>query len=234
MIPNYTLQRPEYALQTGWTPIPMVVTRTGNLEIEIDSNRSTYISVDDKILLTQGTTDKYFTVAVLTVVDNTTTIQLTSTSGAVVSDEPIIYAYFSKLDRPYGLPAAEAPGCQFKTGIFMTPHGREPMVQSITDVGFKPKAIIFLGICGQTPSVENGIGVGITDGLRSFSEIGYTTDGGSSGGEGPTENTVFQQIDIIGGITISANLTSLDDDGFTLTYSIVTPNPYNVAWLAMG
>lgn len=234
MIPNYTLQRPEYALQTGWTPIPMAVTRLGDLEIQIVCNRSTYISVDDKILITQGTTDKFFTVDSISVVGNITTIQLTSTSGSVVADEPIIYAYFSKLDRAYGLPAAEAPGCQYKTGILMTPHGGEPLVQSITDVGFRPKAIIFLGVCGQTPSVENGIGIGFTDGLRSFSEVGYTVDGGASGGEGPTEHTVFQQIDTAGAITLSADLTSFDDDGFTLTYSIVPPNPYNVAWLAMG
>lgn len=212
----------------------MAIDRLGNLEIRIVCNRSTYISVDDKILITQGTTDKFFTVASVTVVGNTTTIQLTSTSGAVVANEPIIYAYFSKLDRAYGLPAAEAPGCQYKTGILMTPHGGEPMVQSITGVGFKPKAMVFLGVCGQTPSVENGIGVGITDGLRSFSEVGYTVDGGASGGEGPTENTVFQQIDASGVVGISADLTSFDDDGFTLTYSLVTPNPYNVAWLAMG
>jgi hypothetical protein len=212
----------------------MAVTRTGDLDIQIVCNRSTYICVDDKILLTQGTTDKFFTVASISVTGNTTNIQLTATSGAVVSDEPIIYAYFSKLDRAYGLPVVTEVGCQFKVDIFMTAHGTDPMTQSITGVGFKPKAIIFLGVCGQTPSAENQMGVGITDGIKSISMAGTTIDGGASGGEGPTENTVFQQIDTAGIPTLSANLVSFDDDGFTILYSIRPLNPYNIAFLAMA
>jgi hypothetical protein len=229
MEPNYSLQRPDYALQTGWTPIPHAVVRVSNNTISILCNRSTYISVGDKILLTQ-TTDKYFEVTNISVVGNTTTITLSSPEGSVVSTDTIYYSYFSKNDRPYGYTSVG----RFKAGSFLTPHGADPDVQSVTGIGFKPKAIVFLGVCGQTPSAENGIGVGITDGTSSFSIVGYTVDGGASGGEGPTANTVFQQIDTVGAITMSANLTSMDVDGFTLLYSSKAVNPYVIAYLAMG
>jgi len=95
--------------------------------------------------------------------------------------------------------------------------------QAITGIGFKPTCILFFSAIGNsdyaswgfdTLTQESGIQhFGDTDSFASFA------GGGNS----------IQFSDSVSGFVITATITSMDSDGFTLTWTVVSGSPIGTA-----
>lgn len=112
--------------------------------------------------------------------------------------------------------------------------------QSITGLGFQPKAVMFLH---QPDTVSIGVpqianfyhSVGMSDGVNSYGMWCFTPNG-SAGLE--DANFIHATHPIVGGnngsTVWSAAMTSLDGDGFTINIGTAPPVGYWVGYLAFG
>lgn len=99
-------------------------------------------------------------------------------------------------------------------------------IQTITGVGFRPRAVeIFSVITSGTQAYSS---VGVYDGVRSEVNATSADTAGNTGSLAATP--VIIQIKSGTGTTISeANISSLDQDGFTINNTVVTSRPWCIA-----
>lgn len=97
--------------------------------------------------------------------------------------------------------------------------------QSITGVGFRPRAIEILAtIASGTQSYQS---IGTYDGVNAHSNITAVDASGRSGGI--ASGAVIRITDSGGTTLTDASLVSFDIDGFTINNSVVTARPWCIA-----
>jgi len=99
--------------------------------------------------------------------------------------------------------------------------------QSITGLGFKPRAVIFISTINSTDFASWGF-----DTLSLKREIHSSGDSDDFAGGGASSIRVTESA---GSIDLRANITSIDSDGFTLTWTLVSGSPtgtLNISFIA--
>lgn len=89
--------------------------------------------------------------------------------------------------------------------------------QSVTGIGFKPRAIIFAMGVGAADSIVAALGW--SDGTSQSAAFGFRSDDTNTGGLSTDTSTVIRWTSVAGVAVGQASLTSLDLDGFTLNWS---------------
>lgn len=137
-------------------------------------------------------------------------------------------------------------GGSWKVGSFTSPiTGTAPVSQSTSGVGFRPKGIVLTSVCGTSATTVQA------NNKRSLGCGSLSTDRrcGFSGDNDATTSSVTMNVQkaakIASMYTIVANetnstinaeadLTSLDADGFTLSWTTRDTNAYELLYLAAG
>lgn len=137
-------------------------------------------------------------------------------------------------------------GGSWKVGTFTSPTtGTTPVSQSTTGVGFRPKGIVLTSACGTSATTVQA------NNKRSFGAGSGATDRrcGFSGDNDATTSSVTMNVqkgakivsiyNIVASETSStinaeADLTTLDSDGFTLSWTTRDTNAYEILYLAAG
>jgi hypothetical protein len=97
--------------------------------------------------------------------------------------------------------------------------------QSITGVGFRPRAIEILAtLVSGTQSYQS---IGTYDGVNAHANITAVDASGRFGGI--ASNAVIRLTDSGGTILADSGLVSFDDDGFTINNSVVSATPWCIA-----
>jgi len=118
--------------------------------------------------------------------------------------------------------------------------GAAPVDQSVTGVGFKPKAIIFYGqahnFSGSSDKASASIGFA-TDGIKGMCASTIIDDGTTTHNSYSIldTNNVFRFLSNKGtGDTAVAELKSMDDDGFTLTWTTNQSSTWDMKAICIG
>lgn len=140
------------------------------------------------------------------------------------------------------VPYVAIKGLRAKVVTGDSPNGGSPPVaQSLTGAGFRPKAAIFLTeskvAASPGPSVHAslGIGVAVSTSDRRFKGIFDEDAAGTTvAKQRDSESACLEMFDTSGAIVETADLTSFDSDGLTLSWSAVdaTQRRYAVLLLA--
>jgi hypothetical protein len=110
---------------------------------------------------------------------------------------------------------------------------------SYTPVGFLPTAIIFWGnlrtTAGATDNAEAGYFQGMTDGVTS-GVVAYSAGENVSPGTNhfSRQAVPVHMVDRSGTVLFSAELVSLDNDGFTLNWTVAAGSGYDIHYMAIG
>lgn len=128
---------------------------------------------------------------------------------------------------------AYAGGLHTKVGTFTAKSGTGE--QSITGVGFQPKAVLFWITDrtseGNSPNVR--FGRGWTDGTNEFAEAVARQDGTDNSQDRVVNDKVITLINAGGSVLAEASMVSLDTDGFTLNWT-TAGGSRKVTYLALG
>lgn len=115
--------------------------------------------------------------------------------------------------------------------------------QSITGVGFQPKALL-LGVGGQASPGTNsaimrlgfGMSTSTVSRVLSTAARGGGTTTGNVNGENTMAAAAIRLLNTFGVVHFNALLTSFDADGFTLNYDIIgtSPSAWLIGYMALG
>lgn len=137
-------------------------------------------------------------------------------------------------------------GMSAKQGWFAKPAGTAPVSQSITGIGFKPKAVIFFWTRQTAVNFSANVdaGIGFATGSANERAVAITTmDNSAKSDAGRRRSESNAIIFLANGGSVSsdtslvaqAELTSLDADGFTLNWTTNTDaNAYRIHYIALG
>jgi len=120
--------------------------------------------------------------------------------------------------------------------------------QSITGIGFQPKAVIFFwtrqtaqGFINSGPGALTGINAGFGSATGPANEMAVSTtgvDNSANSDDGRRRSATNQIIFLSAGgpptLQAQASLTSLDADGFTLNWTTNDANAYIIHYIALG
>lgn len=130
---------------------------------------------------------------------------------------------------------------QAKVGTFVRPTTAAPFSQSITGVGFQPKAIIFLympwNVNGFRSTLFYSMGFcsGATSGAQRAHAFAAADNVSTTTTKSAYHDAVILVVDPLGGILAEADLASFDADGFTVTWVTSDQNPDRlIIYLALG
>jgi Tfp pilus assembly protein PilX/predicted membrane protein len=135
-------------------------------------------------------------------------------------------------------------GMSSKSGSFTKSTGGAPASQSITGIGFQPKAIIFfwtrqtaVGFAPQNSRVN--VGIGFATGPANERAVSITArDRRNNSDDGRRYSQSNAIIFLTNGgppaLVAQAELTSLDLDGFTIRWTTNDANPYLIHYIALG
>ena len=131
------------------------------------------------------------------------------------------------------------PTTLVKTGVFAmrTSTGS----QSVTGVGFKPKVLILFGVKKTADGFDAGyeFGFGATDETTEYSIAGHSRSNEFPPHKGADSDRAQRPkaitfVQMVGEVSAEADLTSFDDDGFTLDWTTVSGYAWIVHYLAIG
>ncbi len=130
----------------------------------------------------------------------------------------------------------------FKEGTITAPiAGVAPFDISYTDVGFQPKALIFFATKQTAPGAANPESMCLgwaTAPNEAFNCATHSDDGvATSNTRRMSRNDAAIQLitDGSGGVDLRGDLSSFDDDGFTITWTTrATANAYIIHYVALG
>lgn len=131
-------------------------------------------------------------------------------------------------------------GIKAFVGTFAKSTGAATVSQSVTGVGFKPSAVLFLGAQQvASSSIQNSarIGIGATDGTAAQSSaISDTTAVSGSGikAVSVTSKCWTKVNNNTSTVDAQAGITSLDNDGFTLSWTTNDAVADQIGFLALG
>lgn len=131
-------------------------------------------------------------------------------------------------------------GVLAKTGVFNQPTSTGNQAQ--TGIGFTPSALILQSACRVTSATlgadeERSLGAGVSSSVRACTWMGSTNGQTSSGiANSDLDNTKIIKLLTEGTPTVnaSADLVSLDSDGFTLNWGTVDATAREVGYLALA
>jgi len=131
------------------------------------------------------------------------------------------------------------PTTLVKTGVFAmrTSTGS----QSVTGVGFKPKVLILFGVKKTADGFDAGyeFGFGATDETTEYSIAGHSRSNEFPPHKGADSDRAQRPkaitfVQMVGEVSAEADLTSFDDDGFTLDWTTASGYAWIVHYLAIG
>lgn len=216
------------------TTIPLVSTAgyAPHGRVRIESEEIEYTAVSGNSLIGAqrgiGGTIAAAHLATRTVFQNQCRIQSTGTvTGPLVNSQRLI-----EMDQV---------GASTKFGSFTKATGGAPVNQSVTGVGFQPKAVIFFWTQQTATGFTNYVnaGVGFATGAvneRAVSITARDNQNRSDNGRRRSESNTI--IFLSGGgpptLLAQAQLISLDADGFTIRWTTNNASPYLIHYIALG
>ncbi len=111
--------------------------------------------------------------------------------------------------------------------------------QSVTGVGFQPKVVIFFGnkltADGNIPDATMYLGAAVSSTNRrvNYFESGDNLDV-SNIGSGAQTTACIRMVDYASTVLLSADLVSMDSDGFTINIGTTSGSAYIVNYIALG
>lgn len=146
---------------------------------------------------------------------------------------------------PQGLtPATSEPAFGFKTGSFdKSTNTSTPVSQSVTGIGFTPKLLVLL--CSQTTAQDTTVdhyitAHGMTDGTTEVAvwtgseDNQATSDAGRFGTSAKVLTLRDPTSATFGDLLAECDITSLDSDGFTLSWTTNNAVAYKIQYWAWG
>jgi hypothetical protein len=131
----------------------------------------------------------------------------------------------------------------FKKGSFAKTGTAAPASQSVTGVGFQPKAVIFTwtrqtieGLSPQGREMVGGFGMatGPANERAIYTVCADESAGSDCNGEGVTTAVIRMPDSGAPVVVASAELTSLDADGFTLNWTLNESEAHVIHYVALG
>lgn len=128
---------------------------------------------------------------------------------------------------------------QTKVGAFTKSAVAAPPAfqQSITGLGFQPKAIVFYTVATQSGATEeHRPSFGFSDGINSRAIGWASADNASPTGASMTasDQGVIEQITPGGSKTVTIDIVSFDADGFTIEYVLNNTADFEIFYIAFG
>ena len=143
-----------------------------------------------------------------------------------------------------GADEVTSPPFEFNSSSFVKPIGAAPVVQSITGLGFQPKAILFYWTRQETSDVKEDhirAGYGFASGPSNQRAIGIASDNNmepnsaaNAGRWGSATSSIVILNSSAPGLGSEAVLTSFDPDGFTLTWTTNEAREDIIHYMAVG
>ena len=112
-----------------------------------------------------------------------------------------------------------------------------PVAQSVTGLGFRPKALILWcsnGFVSGTFDLRNRFSLGISDGTTSYSIATEDIDAAATMATAQAMSATALQIIVPDAVVASCDLASFDNDGFTLSWTVNEAFGEIVNYLALG
>ncbi len=143
-------------------------------------------------------------------------------NGGIANGDYTLNMYFDQL-----------PGLLAKTSTFNSPVGTGN--QSVSGVGFQPKAVLFWITNRNSPGASPGalFGRGWTDGANQAAAATIWQDGSDTTAGRQVNDKSILLVNVDGTVRTDAAIVSLDADGFTLNWTTAGGNRL-VSYLALG
>jgi len=126
----------------------------------------------------------------------------------------------------------------FKVGVFNKSTGAAPVDQSVTGVGFTPKALILICTAATAEGSQSdlALAIGLTAGAtQSESLTAWSDDNVSTSSTWQAKLARALTITAItSGVAAQCDLKSFDSDGFTLRWLTNDANAYKIQYIAFG
>lgn len=132
-------------------------------------------------------------------------------------------------------------GASSKVGSFTKATGGAPATQSVTGVGFQPKAVIFFWTQQTAAGFTNYVnaGVGFATGPANERAVSITARDNQNRSDNGRRRSESNTIMFLSGggppnLLAQAQLLSLDADGFTIRWTTNNASPYLIHYMALG